>query len=156
MALFRVDYSGRGELSERQQKLNQMLKRLSGLSEEFNVAVFVTNQVTSTHHYGRSRLTFKGTIRSRCFNDVCRKRQKACRGTYPGSRVNSPALSLSRKASSGQRTDAGQFIVSSATRIYLRKGRAEERVAKLQDSPDCPEKEASYQISEGGITDLGV
>jgi meiotic recombination protein DMC1 len=47
MALFRVDYSGRGELSERQQKLNQMLKRLSGLSEEFNIAVFVTNQVQS-------------------------------------------------------------------------------------------------------------
>jgi meiotic recombination protein DMC1 len=47
MALFRVDYSGRGELSERQQKLNQMLKRLSGLSEEFNVAVFLTNQVQS-------------------------------------------------------------------------------------------------------------
>jgi len=44
---------------------------------------------------------------------------------------------------------------SSATRIYLRKGRAEERVAKLQDSPDCPEKEASYQITEGGIADLG-
>jgi len=47
MALFRVDYSGRGELSERQQKLNQMLKRLAGLSEEFNVAVFLTNQVLS-------------------------------------------------------------------------------------------------------------
>jgi meiotic recombination protein DMC1 len=46
MALFRVDYSGRGELSERQQKLNQMLKRLAGLSEEFNVAVFLTNQVS--------------------------------------------------------------------------------------------------------------
>ena len=44
---------------------------------------------------------------------------------------------------------------SSATRIYLRKGRAEERVAKLQDSPDRPEKEASYQITEGGIMDLG-
>lgn len=47
MALFRVDYSGRGELSERQQKLNQMLKRLSGLSEEFNIAIFLTNQVQS-------------------------------------------------------------------------------------------------------------
>jgi len=46
MALFRVDYSGRGELSERQQKLNQMLKRLAGLSEEFNLAVFLTNQVS--------------------------------------------------------------------------------------------------------------
>ena len=45
---------------------------------------------------------------------------------------------------------------SSATRIYLRKGRAEERVAKLQDSPDRPEKEASYQITEGGIADLGA
>lgn len=44
MALFRVDYSGRGELSERQQKLNVMLSRLSKLSEEFNVAVFLTNQ----------------------------------------------------------------------------------------------------------------
>lgn len=28
MALFRVDYSGRGELAERQQKLAQMLSRL--------------------------------------------------------------------------------------------------------------------------------
>ena len=28
MALFRVDYSGRGELAERQQKLGQMLSRL--------------------------------------------------------------------------------------------------------------------------------
>jgi meiotic recombination protein DMC1 len=45
LALFRVDYSGRGELSERQQKLNQMLSRLTRISEEFNVAVFITNQV---------------------------------------------------------------------------------------------------------------
>ena len=48
------------------------------------------------------------------------------------------------------------LMSSSATRIYLRKGRAEERVAKLQDSPDRPEKEASYQITEGGIADLGA
>ena len=44
MALFRVDYSGRGELADRQQKLNVMLSRLCKLSEEFNVAVFLTNQ----------------------------------------------------------------------------------------------------------------
>jgi meiotic recombination protein DMC1 len=37
MALFRVDFSGRGELSERQQKLNQMLARLTRISEEFNL-----------------------------------------------------------------------------------------------------------------------
>jgi len=47
IALFRVDYSGRGELSERQQKLNQMMSRLTKLSEEYNIAVFITNQMTS-------------------------------------------------------------------------------------------------------------
>ncbi|KAF8665309.1 hypothetical protein AX16_000329 [Volvariella volvacea WC 439] len=47
MALFRVDYSGRGELSERQQKLAQMLSKLSKLSEEFNIAILLTNQVQS-------------------------------------------------------------------------------------------------------------
>lgn len=33
MALFRVDFSGRGELADRQQKLAQMLSRLQKLSE---------------------------------------------------------------------------------------------------------------------------
>lgn len=33
MALFRVDFSGRGELAERQQKLAQMLSRLQKISE---------------------------------------------------------------------------------------------------------------------------
>ncbi|KIO33749.1 hypothetical protein M407DRAFT_177565 [Tulasnella calospora MUT 4182] len=40
MALFRVDYSGRGELSERQQKLAQFLAQLTRMAEEFNVNVF--------------------------------------------------------------------------------------------------------------------
>jgi len=46
-ALFRVDFSGRGELSERQQKLGQMLSKLMKIAEEFNVAVFMSNQVVS-------------------------------------------------------------------------------------------------------------
>ncbi|PPQ67193.1 hypothetical protein CVT25_005794 [Psilocybe cyanescens] len=47
MALFRVDYSGRGELSERQQKLAQMLSKLAKLAEEYNICVLLTNQVQS-------------------------------------------------------------------------------------------------------------
>ena len=47
MALFRTDYSGRGELSERQQRLNQMLSRLTRIAEEFHVAVLLVNQVQS-------------------------------------------------------------------------------------------------------------
>ncbi|CAM0146066.1 unnamed protein product [Urochloa decumbens] len=45
ITLFRVDFSGRGELAERQQKLAQMLSRLTKIAEEFNVAVYITNQV---------------------------------------------------------------------------------------------------------------
>lgn len=41
MALFRVDFSGRGELAERQQKLAQMLSRLQKISEgKANIAKF--------------------------------------------------------------------------------------------------------------------
>lgn len=42
---FRTDYSGRGELSLRQQKLNRHLKDLQILAEIHNLVVFVTNQV---------------------------------------------------------------------------------------------------------------
>jgi meiotic recombination protein DMC1 len=47
MALFRVDFSGRGELADRQQKLAQLMSRLQKISEEYNVAVFITNQMTA-------------------------------------------------------------------------------------------------------------
>lgn len=41
---------------------------------------------------------------------------------------------------------------ASTTRISLRKGRGETRVAKIYDSPDYAEAEATYSITEGGIT----
>lgn len=42
---FRSDYSGRGELAERQQTLNKHMHALQRLAERHNLAVFVTNQV---------------------------------------------------------------------------------------------------------------
>ena len=39
MALFRVDYSGRGELADRQQKLAQMLSRLQKMAEGMDTLV---------------------------------------------------------------------------------------------------------------------
>lgn len=114
MALFRVDFSGRGELNERQQKLNQMLSRLTRLSEEYNVAVFLTNQVQSD-----------------------------------------PGASALFAAADGRKPVGGHILAhASATRILLRKGRGDERVAKLQDSPDMPESECTYVIGERGISDV--
>lgn len=45
MALFRVDFSGRGELADRQQKLNKMLSSMIKMAEQYNIAVVLTNQV---------------------------------------------------------------------------------------------------------------
>lgn len=113
MACFRVDYSGRGELNERQQKLNQHLSTLIRLAEDYNVAVFLTNQVQSD-----------------------------------------PGASALFASADGRKPVGGHVLAhASATRLLLRKGRGEERVAKLQDSPDMPEKECVYIIGEGGIKD---
>jgi meiotic recombination protein DMC1 len=43
MALYRTDYSGRGELSERQQVLGSFLRRATQMAEEFNLAVLMVN-----------------------------------------------------------------------------------------------------------------
>ena len=113
MNCFRVDYSGRGELADRQQKLNQFLSRLRLLAEEFNVCVLMTNQVQSD-----------------------------------------PGASALFASADGRKPVGGHVLAhASATRLLLRKGRGEERVAKIQDSPDCPEREATYVITSGGIAD---
>ncbi|XP_069053131.1 meiotic recombination protein DMC1/LIM15 homolog isoform X2 [Lepisosteus oculatus] len=112
MALFRVDFSGRGELAERQQKLAQMLSRLQKISEEYNVAVFVTNQMTADPGAG---MTFQAD---------------------PKKPIGGHILAH-----------------ASTTRISLRKGRGEMRIAKIYDSPDLPENEATFSITPGGVAD---
>ncbi|XP_066563382.1 meiotic recombination protein DMC1/LIM15 homolog [Amia ocellicauda] len=112
MALFRVDFSGRGELAERQQKLAQMLSRLQKISEEYNVAVFVTNQMTADPGAG---MTFQAD---------------------PKKPIGGHILAH-----------------ASTTRISLRKGRGDLRIAKIFDSPDMPENEATFSITAGGVAD---
>lgn len=46
-ALYRTDYSGRGELAARQMHLARFLRMLLRLADEFGVAVVITNQVVA-------------------------------------------------------------------------------------------------------------
>ena len=83
-----------------------------------------------------------------------------------------PGASALFAGADGRKPVGGHILAhASATRILLRKGRGEERVAKIQDSPgklilfyvsrslvdailtDMPEKEATYIITNGGIND---
>ncbi|XP_050393665.1 meiotic recombination protein DMC1/LIM15 homolog [Patella vulgata] len=112
MALFRVDFSGRGELADRQQKLAQLLSRLQKIAEEYNVSVFVTNQMTSD-----------------------------------------PGAGMSFQADPKKPIGGHILAHASTVRVSLRKGRGENRIAKIYDSPDLPENEATFAISTGGIID---
>ncbi|VDP46628.1 unnamed protein product [Heligmosomoides polygyrus] len=104
MALFRVDYSGRGELAERQQKLAQMMSRLQKIAEEYNVAVFISNQMTADPGAG---MTFQ---------------------VDPKKPIGGHILAH-----------------ASTTRIMLKKGRGETRIAKADDGrrPD-PEHDGDH------------
>nr|XP_055230618.1 meiotic recombination protein DMC1/LIM15 homolog isoform X3 [Gorilla gorilla gorilla] len=104
MALFRVDFSGRGELAERQQKLAQMLSRLQKISEEYNVAVFVTNQMTAD-----------------------------------------PGATMTFQADPKKPIGGHILAHASTTRISLRKGRGELRIAKIYDRLTEREQKASVK-----------
>jgi len=57
----------------------------------------------------------------------------------------------------GDPTEAiGGHIVAhnSAFRIYLRRGKKGTRVAKLVDSPNLPEEECAFMVTEGGVKDI--
>ncbi len=110
IALFRTEFMGRGELADRQQRLGIMLARLSNLAHEFNVAIFLTNQMCSDPGAGMSFVP------------------------DPKKPVGGHVLAH-----------------ASQTRLSLRKGRGDQRVCKMYDSPEMPEAEAIYQISQGGI-----
>lgn len=51
-ALFRTDYSGRGELAIRQQELAKFLRTLTKMADEFGVAVVISNQMTANPDSG--------------------------------------------------------------------------------------------------------
>src|SRR5919106_2032492 len=48
ISLHRAEFSGRGTLADRQQRLNGMLHKLIRLAEIYNIAIVITNQVQSS------------------------------------------------------------------------------------------------------------
>ncbi len=92
--------------------------------------------------------------------------------------MSDPGASALFAGVDGRKPAGGHVLAhASTTRLLLRKGRGEERVAKVVDSPgefplifipflvhleqfvvakpylDCPEREATYIITTGGIND---
>lgn len=117
MACFRVDYCGRGELADRQQKLNQFLSRLTRMAEEFNVCVLMVSPPKIELVVARRKL---GTDQTEQTNQV----------------QSDPGASALFAGADGRKPVGGHILAhASTTRVLLRKGRGDERVGKVQDSP---------------------
>merc|ERR1711959_270324 len=110
-ALYRTDYMGRGELSERQMQLAQFLRPLTRMSAEFGIAVVLTNQVVA----------------------------------------NPDGMSFAKDAT---KPIGGNIIAhASTTRLRLRKGRGENHIMTVYDSPSLPENDAQFALSNAGVCD---
>jgi DNA repair protein RadA len=108
-AHFRAEFSGRGQLADRQQKLNKYLHNLMKMAEQFNLAVYVTNQVMAN----------------------------------PAMMFGDPTTAI-----------GGNIVGHASTyRIYIRRGKKGSRVAKLIDSPNLPDNECMFFVSDGGVVD---
>jgi len=111
MGIFRQDFSGRGELAERQQLLGKTLNRLAKMAHEFNIAVVLTNQVMAD----------------------------------PSGGVGATFNALPKPI-------GGHVLAHASTvRLMFRKGKGDERVVKIVDSPNLPEQECTIQIYAGGV-----
>lgn len=110
-AHFRAEYSGRGQLADRQQKLNRYMHNLMKLAETNNLAIYVTNQVMAN----------------------------------PAQLFGDPTSPI-----------GGNIVGHASTfRMYLRRAKQGSRVAKLIDSPNLPDGECIYFVTEEGIKDKG-
>ena len=108
-AHFRAEFAGRGQLADRQQKLNRYMHDLMKLAETYNLAVYVTNQVMAN----------------------------------PAQLFGDPTTAI-----------GGNIVGHASTyRMYLRRGKQGSRVAKLIDSPNLPDNECVYFVSDAGIVD---
>ncbi len=108
-AHFRAEFSGRGQLADRQQKLNRYLHDLMRIAETYNLAVYVTNQVMAN----------------------------------PAQMFGDPTTAI-----------GGNIVGHASTfRLYLRRGKQGSRVAKLVDSPNLPDNETIFFVTEEGVKD---
>ncbi|KAB2618277.1 DNA repair protein RAD51-like protein [Pyrus ussuriensis x Pyrus communis] len=125
-ALYRTDFSGRGELSARQMHLAKFLRSLQKLADEFGVAVVITNQVVA---------------------------QVDGSAIFAGPQIKPIGGNIMAHASTTSNERYSSFVPS-YDGLAVRKGSGEERICKVISSPCLAEAEARFQISPEGVTDV--
>ena len=170
----RSEFVGRGELAARQNQLGRFLRGLQRLADEFGVAVLVTNQVVQGNMDGGTAMfqaphlsvgvaaggwsaacgAMHGRSAACCVCWPCGPCARVCPAHPPCPALPAcPAACVPCLPISQLKAVGGNIMAhATTTRLQLRKGRGETRVAKIISSPSMPEADASFSIGPEGIT----
>lgn len=145
-------YVARAYTSDHQMLL---IDKAEDMVKEKNIKLVIVDSLTSQF---RSEFVGRGTLAERQ-----QKLNKHMRSLQKLAELNNIALLVTNQVMDrpdimfGDPTaPIGGNIVAHAskTRLYLRKSKADKRVAKLVDSPSLPDGEAIYRVTEKGIEDV--
>eukprot|EP00189_Rhodosorus_marinus_P003514 CAMPEP_0113956064 /NCGR_PEP_ID=MMETSP0011_2-20120614/1816_1 /TAXON_ID=101924 /ORGANISM="Rhodosorus marinus" /LENGTH=338 /DNA_ID=CAMNT_0000966093 /DNA_START=81 /DNA_END=1095 /DNA_ORIENTATION=+ /assembly_acc=CAM_ASM_000156 len=135
----------------------QLLNQACALMSESRYALIVVDSATAlyrTDYIGRGELA----SRQQHMAKFLRSLQKICDEFGVAAVITNQVVAQvdggAMFVADPKKPIGGNIIAhASQTRLYLRKGRGENRICKIYDSPSLPEAEATFAIGEDGIID---
>ncbi len=131
-----------------------LVEKAGELAKEKKVKLLIVDSLTShfrAEYVGRGTLAERQQVLNRHMHDL-----------LEFATLNNALIAVTNQVSSKPdaffgdptRPIGGHIVGHTATfRVYLRKGKAGKRIARLVDSPNLPEGEAVFTITEDGIID---
>jgi len=149
--ILRSIWVGRARNSDHQMEL---VSKVGEMAKEWNVRLLVVDSLTS---YFRSEYTGRALLaeRQQKLNRHVHELQKLADLYDLAVLVTNQVLARVDLILGDQVAPAGGNIIAHQCthRVFLRKAKANKRIARLVDSPYLPEGETVFSIEEGGITD---
>ncbi len=131
-----------------------LVEKASEMAHEFPVRLMVVDSLTAhfrAEYIGRGALAERQQMLNKHMHDLLRFGD--LNNTVIGV-TNQVAAKPDAFFGDPTRPIGGHIVGHTATfRIYLRKSKGGKRIARLIDSPNLPEAEAVFQVSEAGISD---
>ena len=162
-ALYRVEFKGRGELSDRQVSLGRFLRSLQRLA-----GALLTRLHPATHQLTGSQsacpCTTAGTAARVARCTVC---QLLRQGTECALADEYGVAVVITNQVVAANLDGGSMFAgptvkpiggnimahATTTRIHVKKGRGDTRIARIVGSPCLAERDASFSITQDGVVD---
>ncbi len=131
-----------------------LVEKAMQLAEEKKIRLMIVDSLTShfrAEYVGRGALAERQQVLNRHMHDLLNF-----------ATLNNAAIVVTNQVSAKPdaffgdptRPIGGHIVGHTATfRVYLRKGKAGKRIARLIDSPNLPEGEAVFMVTEDGIKD---